>query len=57
MCLPNRSHRVETLCVNFSTLNTIRLEVETENNILKMWSNFDPILRNSNPGTFSLLKP
>ena len=45
-------------CVcEFFTLNTIRLEVETENNILKMWSNFDPIPRNSNPGTFSLLKP
>ena len=34
----------------------VRLEVETENNILKMWSNFDPIPRNPNPGTFSLLK-
>ena len=39
-------------CVcEFFTSNAIRLEVETENNIPKMWFNFDPIPRNSNPGT------
>jgi len=34
--------------VNFS--HWTLLEVETEIYILKMWSNFDPIPRNSNPG-------